>query len=400
MKNFIAKKTVAAFLGILALCLPLIVSGVVSAEEKEPERIYIPAGDRVTSKIQKYPDVPQSHWASTFVMRLTYEGAITGYPDGAFGPERSITRAEFVALTVGALQGRPQAPPAGQHWAANIIQAAEDNGLLEAGEFAPDTWNTPIIRQEMAKIMTRATQYVQKEAPVPDTGSYTANIADFADISESYRPYIAQAYAKGLVTGYPDGSFGGGRQATRAEASTMLVRLLDPCYRLREITFDPAADVAADGRMKLAKAEQYLMKNLRSLRFYMEGGKFYFEGEVAEVPEGFKNNLNIAVEFKKGSGLPIASYSSYPFKTDMDLPDKGTFKEEIKGMNSLDQINYVQIIMMVEAPGHTNKEYDKKSFEILWSFYSIYDNRINVFDYIEEINASHKFYDFSQIFQW
>jgi hypothetical protein len=131
--------------------------------------------------------------------------------------------------------GRPQeAPAAGLHWAANIIKAAESSNLLEAGEFAPPTWDTPINRQEIAKIMIRATQYVQKEEPATNTASFTAKITDYAGIAESYRSYIAQAYAKGLVSGFPDGSFGGGRQATRAEAVTMVVRLLDPSYRLGE----------------------------------------------------------------------------------------------------------------------------------------------------------------------
>jgi hypothetical protein len=78
---------------------------------------------------------------------------------------------------------------------------------------------------------------------------------------------VAQVYTKGIVTGYPDGSFGGNRQATRAEASTMVVRLIENSHRLggSDITFDPAVDVAADGRMKLAKAKEYIMKNVQSL---------------------------------------------------------------------------------------------------------------------------------------
>jgi hypothetical protein len=112
------------------------------------------------------------------------------------------------------------------------MKAAESNNLLETGEFAPATWNQPINRQEMAKIMMRAMEYVQKEELIADTASFTTKITDFAGINISYQPYIAQAYAKGIVSGYPDGSFGGGKQATRAEACTMVMRLLNPYYRL------------------------------------------------------------------------------------------------------------------------------------------------------------------------
>jgi parvulin-like peptidyl-prolyl isomerase len=181
---------------------------------------------------KSFPDVPASHWAYTYVARLAGAGAISGMPDGTFAPGRSITRAEFVKLVVGALLDLPQAPPAGQHWAANIMVEAESNKLLEAGEFARDTWDKPINRQEMAKIIALAAQFVKKEAPLADTAAFTAKITDFGSIGENYRAHVAQAYAQGIVGGYADGSFGGGKPATRAEAATMVARLLDPAYRL------------------------------------------------------------------------------------------------------------------------------------------------------------------------
>ena len=390
MKNTLTQKPLKAVLALISVCILLLAVSIVAWAEE----------DRVTKNIQKYPDVPSSHWAATFITRLTYEGAINGYPDGTFGPGNNITRAEFVTLVVGALLGKPEAPPAGQHWAANIMKAAENNNLLDTGEFALDTWNTPIVRQEMAKIMARATQFVQKEAPAANTSVYTSKITDFATIPEGYRSYVAQAYAKGIVTGYPEGNFGGDRQATRAEAATMLVRLIDPCFRLCEITFDPATDVAADGRMKTVKAEQYLMKNLQSLRFYEENGKFYFEGYVTEVPEGFVNELFISVVFQRDTGLPVANYSSDPYPAEKELPMIGPFKEEIKGIDSLIQIRYIEVTMMIDAIRHTNTTFDRVSYEVCWIFDSGSDNRIDAVNQINASKETHKFYDLSKVFTW
>jgi len=360
--------------------------------------------DPVSAAMQSFPDVVGDHWAAPFIMRLVNENAINGYPDGSFGPTRSITRAEFVKITVNSLLEVPPSPLPGQHWAVNIIEIAQDNNLLEAGEFAPDTWDQPINRQEMAKIMARASQYIRKEALDTNTESYSSKIVDFNTISDGYKPYIAQAYAKGLVTGYTDGSFGGERPATRAEASAMLVRLLDPAYRLCEITFDPAVDVAADGRMKLAKAEQYLMKNLHSLKFYTENGKFYFEGYVAEVPPDFDNWIAISFQFKQGSGLPVADYDTIPsilFHEDVViLPRVGPFKEEVAGISGPEIIDNIMVTMAIEAPNHTNTTYNQKSYEVLWLFYSNNDNRIACIDKIGIEEQINKFYDLSQIFQW
>jgi hypothetical protein len=365
------------------------------------------ADDRVTGKLPKFSDVPQSHWAALHITRLTYEGAINGYPDGTFKPGNNITRAEFLAVVVGALQNRPEAPPVDQHWATNIIKAAEKSNLLEPGEFAADTWGNPINRQEMAKIMARAMQYVRKEAAAERTSVYTSKVTDFNALPESYRPYVAQVYAKGIVTGYPDGTFGGVKQATRAEAATMIVRLIDPVYRITatatagsDIAFNPATDVAADGRMKLAKAEEYLMKNVQSLRFFTEGGKYYFEGYVTEVPLGFENRISIRIIFKPGTGLPIASYNTIPYRAVIELPTVGPFNEEIKGIGNLDQINYVTVTTSINAINHTNATHEKASYEVCWIFASGNDNRIDVINCIGADKESHKFYDLSKIFQW
>jgi hypothetical protein len=248
---------------------------------------------------------------------------------------------------------------------------------------------------------------VRKEALADKTSVYTSKITDYNSLPESYRPYIAQVYAKGIVNGYTDGSFGGSKQATRAEAATMVIRLIEPVFRLNntastgdDIAFNPATDVATDGRMKLAKAEEYLMKTLQSLRFYEEGGKFYFEGNVAEVPEGFKNDLSISIDFKKGLDSPGVGYGTYPTRAQAYLPKNGPFKEEIKGISSRDQVVGVQIIIYIDAPKHTNTTYDRDGYQVIWVIDSINDNRIEVYESITYEKGSSKFYDFSTIFLW
>ena len=399
-KSFL-RKAGKVVLVLTAICVLLgAISSLVLAMEDNGRGI----DDPVTADIKQFPDVPRSHWASAFIMRLTSENAISGYPDNTFGPARSITRAEFVTITVGALLVKPEAPPAGQHWATNIMSLAHESNLLEAGEFAEDTWNQPINRQEMAKIMARASQFIQKEAPETKTSVFTSKISDFTSINDSYQPYIAQAYAKGIVTGYPDGSFGGERQATRAEASTMLVRLFDPAHRLGEISFDPAKDVAADGRMKLAKAEQYLMRNLQSLRFYAENGQFIMEGNLTDLPAGFENFITIHIEFKQGSGLPVESYRSDEsiifHEMVHKLPTFGPFREVVQGISGPEKISDIRVNMAIEALDYDWPPHTDYASEVHWIFYSTNDDRIACIDTVGYSEQYDKFYDFSKIFEW
>jgi hypothetical protein len=187
----------------------------------------------------------------------------------------------------------------------------------------------------------------------------------------------------------------------------MVMRLIEPLIRLNnaastgdDIAFNPAADVAADGRMKLAKAEEYLMQTFKSLRFFEESGKFYFEGNVAAVPEGFRNDLSISIGFKRELGLPVAAYGSYPTRAEADLPKAGQFKEEIKGISRRDQIGSVRITLCIDAPKHTNTTYNREGYEVIWVISSNNDNRIDVYDCTTYEKELSKFYDLAKIFQW
>jgi hypothetical protein len=153
--------------------------------------------------------------------------------------------------------------------------------------------------------------------------------------------------------------------------------------------------------MKLAKAEEYLMATFQSLRFYLEGGKFCFEGNTAEAPEGFRTDLSIRVGFKESLEMPVANYGSYPSGGQKDLPESGPFKVELEGISSRDQIGGVRITISIAALHYTYiRESSFEDYEVIWSISSMYDNRIEVISYITKREVSNKFYDLSTIFQW
>jgi hypothetical protein len=115
---------------------------------------------------QTFPDVLPDAWYYGTVTRLTEQGSIAGYPDGTFLPQGSITRAEFIKILVFATVG-PAYANAGEHWATGVMAKAKDLQLVQGDEFA-DTWDTPILRQEIARLLSRAMEYVRKEEPAKD----------------------------------------------------------------------------------------------------------------------------------------------------------------------------------------------------------------------------------------
>lgn len=170
------------------------------------------------------------HWARASVEAAAAAGYAAGYPDGTFRPDSNITRAEFFKLLSAAMR-QPQAPglttgfQREDHWAFNqgYVQGAVRAGLLEptdyGGSFNPDSL---ITRREivMAAIRALGLEPVLYDAEIP------LNAADADTYPTWLQPWAALALERGLLTGYPDGALHLGEPATRAEALTIIQRLL------------------------------------------------------------------------------------------------------------------------------------------------------------------------------
>ncbi|PRX71137.1 putative repeat protein (TIGR02543 family) [Cohnella sp. SGD-V74] len=154
-------------------------------------------------------------------MNPEHQAFLSGYTDGTFAPDRNVTRAELAAMLVRVFdRGEDKTPGdfpdvGDGHWAKAYIDRASGMSLMIGypdGGFKPDA---PITRAEMASAI----------APLlPDA---TGASAGFTDTEGSWaQAVIEQANAAGIVYGYEDGTFRPNSKLTRAEAVTMVGRLL------------------------------------------------------------------------------------------------------------------------------------------------------------------------------
>lgn len=173
--------------------------------------------------VNKFKDVKVSDWFIETVSKLIGRGGIDGYPDGTFRPNNTITRAEFTKILVSTL-GHENLPKTGSHWASGYITKAEEIKLIGKGELKEI--DKPITRNEMAKMAANALDYLG-ESHVSDRNLFRSQIKDFDKIPKAYQDYVLKAYSKGIITGYPDGTFKGDRGLTRAEASTVIIRVIE-----------------------------------------------------------------------------------------------------------------------------------------------------------------------------
>ncbi|MBR2742397.1 MAG: S-layer homology domain-containing protein [Clostridia bacterium] len=100
----------------------------------------------------KYSDVPSTYAYSSEVQFLSDIEVITGYPDGTFKPENTITRGEAAAVIFRTLAGKESAAQnyqgvtqfsdvSAEHWACGYVNFCTEMGIINGypdGTFKPD----------------------------------------------------------------------------------------------------------------------------------------------------------------------------------------------------------------------------------------------------------------------
>ena len=164
------------------------------------------------------------HWAEAVITEWQEQGLIKGYEDGTFKPGNNITRAEFVTIMNNALGYEDAATldftdVAAGNWYYSAVAKAVAAGYVsgyEDGTFKP---NNTITRAEAAVMIANA-------MGLGDRGSVADDFTDAADIPGWAKGSIGAIVEAEYMSGYPDGSFGARKSITRAEAVSALNRVL------------------------------------------------------------------------------------------------------------------------------------------------------------------------------
>lgn len=281
--------------------------------------LYVPMA---TAATVEFPDVESSRWSYPYISMLTGVGIVTGNDDGTFAPTRIITNSEFITLLIRASSGEPADVYDAPHWAQKYINAAFTAGIVLDGELTPDMYNAAITRQSMARMIMRTLKEPDEATTL--TQQLTSKVKDWAEVCEDCKPFVAQAYAKGIILG-SDGNFFGGRSATREEATTIIVRMIDKSYRYSfydGVPFCAKTDVTDDGLMKLSAAKRFIDKTIDTLRFYKESNKYYFTVTLPETPEGFEMWFSVQTD-------PGNLFITNALHDEQMLPRVGTIKKEL-----------------------------------------------------------------------
>ncbi|KJS11226.1 MAG: hypothetical protein VR67_14875 [Peptococcaceae bacterium BRH_c8a] len=159
------------------------------------------------------------HWAGANIKKLVELGAVSGYPDGSFKPNKTITRAEFATVLVNAFNLTPRQgkkfTDTANHWARDFISTAAAYGIVNGYDDSRFGPNDPITREQIAAMIVKAAKLS------PAFGELT--FTDSGDISTWAKESIITAVKNGIIKGYPGNILKPKGDASRAEAVTIIV---------------------------------------------------------------------------------------------------------------------------------------------------------------------------------
>ncbi|MEN1762277.1 S-layer homology domain-containing protein [Anoxynatronum sibiricum] len=189
----------------------------------------------------------ENHWAEEAIYQVSFDVPVfSGYPDGTFRPDHSITRAEFVVMinkvinlnglkSESSLSDVEYSDLPVNHWAFKSVQnvhkhrfAAREDVFAFKAVFPDDFFypNIPITRLEVALLTHGLTT-------PPISNSKDIHFSD-VNADDPYANQLSELVASGIISGYEDGTFRPENLITRAEAAVLAEKIYHNLSYLKE----------------------------------------------------------------------------------------------------------------------------------------------------------------------
>ncbi len=166
--------------------------------------------------------VPEYSWAKQAILDIYMNEATNGYSDGTYKPYRNVKRSEIAAfisraadLNVTGCTSAPFVDVSPDEWYCKYVQALKDSSIISGypdGTYRPDD---SVTRAAMAKILAKALNLDIQPC-------FLNNPFNDVPISSWYCRYVKAIKDASITTGYPDGSFKPDNPVTRAEMAVFV----------------------------------------------------------------------------------------------------------------------------------------------------------------------------------
>lgn len=291
----------------------------------------------------------EGHWAKESMTYFADQGWMKGYEDGTYKPDRTITRAEFIALvnrvcgfteqTEGVLDKFTDVKK--DQWYYKDIAIAVTAGYVEGDSKTTVSPNAKITREQAFTMLGRVAGLSAQDFDVLDAFKDSGSVSGYA------KPYMAALVKNGYVNGYEDKTLRPQRNITRAEAvKTMYVclELLTTRYVLMNIPYDQfyAAelknDVAVDG------VTSATMNKTRTPS--LVGGSYHVDAKGTDI-----TGITFPVKVPRGVSLDAYTQVTDENKVEITVTNRGnTSTTTLTGKDVLFESESYAYYVLSETP--------------------------------------------------
>ena len=190
----------------------------------------------ITSISFAYTDISDDYWAKDIIERFSNNEIIKGYPDGTFRPEDTLTRAEFITMLVNitkmeSVEGSKPYVIDENHWAKEFVDIAQENGIIEVGDYSTFNPDVSIRRYEICRMIANSFSNIKESYR---NNSYRSSFSDIKEESKEINSILAILQELDLLNGYSDNTARINNTCERAEAVAFLNNILENKEKIEE----------------------------------------------------------------------------------------------------------------------------------------------------------------------
>lgn len=173
------------------------------------------------------------NWAEAAIAEMYAKDVMRGYSDSTFKPKKPVTYLEAVVMIDKLLWGQPLVDATNSNaylhdqfnipaWAVEYVASAMKHNIMTWNELQKASDQQPMTREDAAVLAVNALELTKLVRSKKDV---TLPFGDTGQISEKLRPFVALAYQRRIIDGYPDGTFRPSNTLSRAEMAVLLRKI-------------------------------------------------------------------------------------------------------------------------------------------------------------------------------
>ncbi|GAB6180076.1 hypothetical protein JCM14036_13950 [Desulfotomaculum defluvii] len=251
-------------------------------------------------EVKTFKDVNNNHWAKGPIERLQIMGIASGFPDGTFHPEASVTQDQVISMLVRVIELQDEAETT--ETTINDTQVTDtniDENNIEEAETTeeklkgvPDWAKGAVAKAEAEGIVNlnrfhsgvqasrvQSMIWLAKAIGLEPVDTTNLPFKDGTLVSSEDVGYVMALYQEGLVAGGPDGKLNPNSAVTRAQIAALIDRVLTEEQTEDIDTFQSVETVDGQKIIKIGSGEDAQEIELA------ENVEVYINGELAELSD-------------------------------------------------------------------------------------------------------------------